>query len=380
MKIIVINQFINDENHAGHKRHIYFQKYSKNNNLNTTLVTSNRSYINGEKITFSNIKNIIIFNCFFKNVGIFNKVMSYFEFSLQAYLKLNFSNYEVVITSSPNLLTAYLMLLKAKARRKKFIFEIRDIWPESLVYLSGLKRGGFVYTILKKIERYLITQSNGVVSTIHNFEAYLEKEKLQCKNYLHIPQMTDSYINQRNDSKKGYVYIGSAKKNQSIIEIIETFNKFNSYHNYGLFLDLYIDGEEKSKIHNFITKNNYTRINLKQHIKNRETLIKILSDYKFGLTNFPDIELYNYGISFNKLIDYVSANVLPIMPCPKFLDESLREVSISSNDNLLDSLKLSVSMTKESTNGKIKKCAVIAEKYDANKMTGKLAKFLNQLN
>ena len=91
-------------------------------------------------------------------------------------------------------------------------------------------------------------------------------------------------------------------------------------------------------------------------------------------------ELYNYGISFNKLIDYVSANVLPIMPCPKFLDESLREVSISSNDNLLDSLKLSVSMTKESTNGKIKKCAVIAEKYDANKMTGKLAKFLNQLN
>jgi hypothetical protein len=75
------------------------------------------------------------------------------------------TRFDVVIGSSPHLFAAYAAWRVAKRHQLPFVFEVRDLWPESLVAAGGKK--GIAYRALAILSRKLYRRAKG--ETDHSF-------------------------------------------------------------------------------------------------------------------------------------------------------------------------------------------------------------------
>lgn len=76
---------------------------------------------------------------------------------------------ELVLATSPQILTGVAGLALARLRRVPFVLEVRDLWPEGIVAVGALKPGHPLVRALERIERTLYRQAAGVVSVTDSF-------------------------------------------------------------------------------------------------------------------------------------------------------------------------------------------------------------------
>ena len=73
---------------------------------------------------------------------------------------------DTVISSSLSILSIISGLFFKKKFKSKFIFEVRDIWPQSFVDLRASSKKGLIYYILRVIEKIGYKYSNEIVGTM----------------------------------------------------------------------------------------------------------------------------------------------------------------------------------------------------------------------
>jgi glycosyltransferase involved in cell wall biosynthesis len=104
------------------------------------------------------------------------RIANYASYCVSALLRgLFLSKPEVIIGTSPQMLAAVAGLWLAKLRRVPFIFEVRDLWPESLigVGLAGSKHP--LYRLIGKLADMLYRHSDHVVVVSPAFKDYLHR-------------------------------------------------------------------------------------------------------------------------------------------------------------------------------------------------------------
>ena len=379
MKLLLVNQFSNDHKHLGHKRHIYILDELKKLGIDVKLVTSNRSYIDGKKLKFES-NDIEPINVFFKNKGYISRALSYVEFSVKVFFFTSFRNYDVVIASSPNLLTTYISYIKCKIFNLRFFFEVRDLWPLSFSNLGILSKQNLIYKLLKVFEKRVLLGAEGVIHTMPYFIKYLEDYSFSIQNTLYLPQIIHNLEKEPKKKKRGFVYIGTAKQNTSIINLIDVFNEFNKEQNYSQTLDFFITGEGVESIKAYVAKNLIRNIRFNLPINTKQDLIYKLAEFKFGLTNFQNYEIYKYGQSFNKISDYFSARIIPIIPNEIVNDARIKDLIISSspaNDALLKCMKIANKLTDDVYDEMQKNIISRSKAYTANNLVKELISFIN---
>lgn len=70
---------------------------------------------------------------------------------------------DVVIATSPQLLVGLAGWWTARIHGARFVFEVRDLWPESFACLNGNKGGSLVTMLLGKISRFLYRNCDHLV-------------------------------------------------------------------------------------------------------------------------------------------------------------------------------------------------------------------------
>lgn len=381
MKVLIINQFSNGKKHFGHKRHIYILDHlNKIKGVTAKLFTSKRSYVDGRILNYRSESNVIATNVFFKNIGRISKLLSYIEFSIRAFFQTKFKRFDIIFASSPNLFSAYIAFLKAKYAKKPFFFEVRDIWPLSLAELGIIKKQGLIYKILRKIELMLLKNCDVIITTLPNFHLYLKELEID-NSCIYIPQLID-YCNIKQQKSKSYVYVGSAKINHRILEAIETFNIFNKKNSFRFSLDLFISGEQSNKLKDICNKKKIKNIFFKEIIQDRNELIDTLSNYKYGITNFDNHDMYKYGISLNKINDYIAGGVIPLFPFYVECDHHIKNVSLvpdRTKESLLISLNKSIELTDEEYQRKVSLCHEASTYLNPTIHTAQLEKSLKNI-
>jgi len=79
---------------------------------------------------------------------------------------------DVIVATSPQLFAALGAWMLAAVRRRPFIFELRDLWPASIVAVGALQDIRIVFW-LEKLELFLYRQATSVVSVTSAFKADL---------------------------------------------------------------------------------------------------------------------------------------------------------------------------------------------------------------
>src|ERR1019366_6356046 len=110
----------------------------------------------------------------FPNRKAYERMLNYSSFCVSAASTgLFLSRPEVVIATSPQLLVGLSGWWVARCKRVPFVFEVRDLWPESLAAVGMGDGNSLLHRSLAKIAGFLYRHSDRVVVVTPAFEDYL---------------------------------------------------------------------------------------------------------------------------------------------------------------------------------------------------------------
>jgi glycosyltransferase involved in cell wall biosynthesis len=98
------------------------------------------------------------------NTGFLRRIIDYKSFMLSAFFFGLFEKRpDVIVGTSPQFFAALGAWMLSVARWRPFVFEVRDIWPASIVSVGAMEPG-FIIRILERIELFLYGRARRVVA------------------------------------------------------------------------------------------------------------------------------------------------------------------------------------------------------------------------
>jgi glycosyltransferase involved in cell wall biosynthesis len=113
----------------------------------------------------------------FPNRKSWERMLNYASFWLSATLRgVLLPKPGVVIATSPQLLVGLAGLGIARCKRVPFVFEVRDLWPESLEAVGVSNRKSLLFRTLKQIAALLYRQADSIIVVTPPLKAHLEDD------------------------------------------------------------------------------------------------------------------------------------------------------------------------------------------------------------
>lgn len=110
------------------------------------------------------------------NEGFLPRISNYVSYLLSVLLWMwRLPRADVVLSTSPQFfcgLAGWLL----KRKRRPWVLEIRDLWPESIVTVGAMKRGAAI-RLLEAIERFAYRQADLVVSVTDGFVSHIRERR-----------------------------------------------------------------------------------------------------------------------------------------------------------------------------------------------------------
>jgi hypothetical protein len=193
--------------------------------------------------------------------------------------------------------------------KPKLWIEIRDIWPLVAVELIFLKHNSIFYKTLKILEYIGYKNADIVLTPLLNFRDYINNFKYNfnfellyfsngiTKENLKTLNIPKNIYESRNFIKIGY--FGGLGMSNNILEAINIFSKLENnfeFHIYG-------DGALKNQLLSFSDN----RFIFHNKISQVDAIEKML-DMDFLCLCTPNYDIYKYGLSSLKILDYLIAN------------------------------------------------------------------------
>lgn len=107
-----------------------------------------------------------------ENSGFARRILDYVSFAASSLLAGAFLDADVIVATSPQLFTALGGLGLSVAKRTPWVFELRDLWPDSIRAVSAIKNAP-VLAYLEKLELFLYRRADLVVAVTPAFKRNL---------------------------------------------------------------------------------------------------------------------------------------------------------------------------------------------------------------
>ncbi|HET9977320.1 MAG TPA: glycosyltransferase family 4 protein [Burkholderiaceae bacterium] len=115
------------------------------------------------------IRVIRVWSYITANEGFAKRVLDYMSFMLAAFLASLFvRRVDVVVGTSPQFFTAVAAWAVGAVKRVPFVFELRDLWPESIKAVGAMKDSRAI-AWLEAVELFLYRRAARIVSVTHSF-------------------------------------------------------------------------------------------------------------------------------------------------------------------------------------------------------------------
>ncbi len=107
------------------------------------------------------------------NEGFVKRTLDYLSFMVSAWIAGLFEKRpDVVVATSPQFFSACAGWALAAVRGLPFVFELRDLWPASIVAVGAMKKS-LAIRLLERVEMFLYRRATAIVSVTHAFKREL---------------------------------------------------------------------------------------------------------------------------------------------------------------------------------------------------------------
>ena len=282
------------------------------------------------------------------NEGFLKRSLDYFSFAISSFIAGIFIKTDVILATSPQFFTTFSGNLLSLLKRKPWILEIRDLWPDSIVAVGVLSSESYIYKFLKRLESYFYRSAKRVIVVTDSFKQYLIqnhkitqekigvfkngiigssladmhiKELKALRESLKIPSDSKiiSYIGTHGlahglefimhcaksleNSNLHFLFIGDGAKKRELLHLKDKLKLSNV---------TFIDTLPKRKVYKYIHLSDYALVNLKksdefknvipskifENVAARKPILlgvdgeskKIIQDYNVGISYEPENE------------------------------------------------------------------------------------------
>ena len=151
-----------------------------------TVITCNPNFPKGKlypgyknrlykKEVIDGIKVVRVWSFITPNRGTVKRILDYMSFALSSFLVSLFIKTDVIIATSPQLFAALGGYCSAALKRKPWIMEVRDLWPESIHALGAINNK----STLRKLEQlvnFLYRKANKIIVVTDSFKERISGE------------------------------------------------------------------------------------------------------------------------------------------------------------------------------------------------------------
>lgn len=218
---------------------------------------------------------------------------------------------DVIIGSSPHLFAARTALSLSVKLDVPFVMEVRDLWPQTLLDLGHMSRFHPLVMVFSKLEKTLYRQAKhvialmpGAVSYISNLGAGDADRVTWIPNGVDLQQLpcTDP----EDDGVLDVVYAGSHGVANGLDTIVRAIYQLGQAEDTDSFrFAFYGDGPEKQRLQQLAAELGIGNLSFKAAIPKAD-VYRLMQKADAFIVTLVDSPLYKYGISLNKLYDYLA--------------------------------------------------------------------------
>lgn len=221
---------------------------------------------------------------------------------------------DAVLCSSPSPFSFLTAKRLARDFSARLIFEVRDIWPMTLIEVGGLSQTHPLIYLMKKIEYMAYSDSDRVISNLQYAVKHMTNRGMNRNKFTWIPNgfsldevqrntpLDDTALNKIPDDKFIVGYTGTLGVANALDTLIESAEKLKDHKDIAFVI--VGGGREKSRLEKMVKDRalaNVTFIEPIQKVQIQAMLDKFSVCY-IGFTKDP---LFRFGVSPNKLFDYL---------------------------------------------------------------------------
>lgn len=228
---------------------------------------------------------------------------------------------DIIVGSSPHPFAALAALFVARRHRRAFVFEIRDLWPRTLVDMGGLRSSSLAARVLYLIERLLIEASDGVVYLPPQADLYFAERRLKVSRSHHAPNSSMSLpesttdmtelpapvLEARRAGAMVFGYAGSLGQANGLESVVKAFLQQDGSSAVLLIIG---DGPERANLEGLVPGSD-GRVFFTGRMT-RDQALSLLGHVDVAVFHLLDAPVFKYGLSPNKLIDYLRMG-MPIL-------------------------------------------------------------------
>jgi glycosyltransferase involved in cell wall biosynthesis len=239
---------------------------------------------------------------------------------------------DVVVGSSVHLPAAVAAFLIGWIRRVPFVFEVRDLWPRTLIDMGALREGGLIARLLAMLERFLYRRAAMLISLLPGAVEYLRGLGVPADKIAYVPNGITSYSNgasaasgeaaelvarvrQLSDAGRLVAgYIGSHGRANGIDTLIEAARELRDRGEGQIALVFVGEGPEKERCQQLARAYGLANVIFWRPVP-KSAVPAVLGALDMMLFCLRDIPVFKYGLSSNKLFDYLASGRPVIAAC-----------------------------------------------------------------
>jgi glycosyltransferase involved in cell wall biosynthesis len=303
MKILYLHQYFKKPSMNGGIRSYEFAKRLVRDGHDVSIITSDTENVfSGWKIeNIDGIKVHWISIQYRNDFSFLKRLWAFFKFLVQSSIYLLKMKSDILIATSTPLTVAIPAIIYKKIKRKPFVFEVRDVWPEVPIAL-GFLNNRFLRFIAIKLEQYAYSNASSIIALSPDMKKSIEG-KVPNKPIYVIPNASDiSLFNLQSNYKEQDTYkkLATIKvRHKKIVFYTGTFGLVNNlqfllklacYSKGDIGFVIIGSGKEKSELEQIASQ------------------FDILNKTVYILDAIPKKELY----IVHHLFDLATSTVLPI--------------------------------------------------------------------
>ncbi len=235
---------------------------------------------------------------------------------------------DVVIGSSVHPVAAFAAYVVARMRGARFIYEIRDLWPQTLVDMGALAATSPVARGLWWVEAFLVRRSEAVICLLPGIATYLHERGLPSDHVHYLPNAVveapvrtgqlprglHRQIGQwREEGKFVAIYAGAHGRANGLETVIDAAMRLQGSGS-RVRLALVGDGPRKAALQSVARRRGLENVAFFDPIPKR-SVQELLAQGDAGLFHLVDVGVFRYGISSNKLFDYLMSGLPIVFAC-----------------------------------------------------------------
>ncbi len=325
MRILLINQAFVSPDEPGHTRHFEMAKFLQSCGHELVIVASDLNYQTGQRtvdhkgiFAEQNFDGVRVLRSYIYPAlhrSYFWRIISFFSFMFSSiWTALQVKDVDLVMGTTPPIFQAVSAWIVALTRRKPFLLEVRDLWPEFGVSMGVLKNP-IVIALARWLEIFLYARATHILVNSPAYKEYMIGKGVPENKVTYIaygtdvdmfnPQVDGSSIRSELGLQNKFVvlYAGALGQANDIDTILRAAQRLNNEDK--IRFVLFGDGKERTrlqseaermKLSNVIFAGVRPKKDMPQVVASADVCLAILQDIPMFRTTYP-----------NKVFDYMAA-------------------------------------------------------------------------